>query len=163
MTTTTTAPSRIRLPFDDLAPTYAAAVESLDAAATHEADRVGLPPALRELVRLRASQINGCTYCVDLHSRAARSAGAGGQRVDALAVWRESALFTPAERAALDLTEHVTRMSAAGVPDGVVATAVEQLGAGPAAALLAVVATITVWNAIGVTTRCWATPPRADA
>jgi AhpD family alkylhydroperoxidase len=122
-----------------------------------------VPRALRELVRLRASQLNGCAYCVDLHSRDARAAGAGGQRVDALPVWRESALFDAGERAALDLAEHVTSMSETGVPDHVVTAAVEHLGPDVTAAVLSLVATVNVWNAVGVTTRCWATPPRADA
>ena len=82
--------------------------DRLDGAATKELDRVGFDARLRELVRLRASQLNGCAYCVDMHTKDARAAGETEQRLALLAVWRETALFTPRERAALALTESVT-------------------------------------------------------
>jgi AhpD family alkylhydroperoxidase len=152
-----------RLDFDALAPVFSRAVSRLDDAATEQLDLAGVDQALRELVRLRASQLNGCTYCVDMHARAARAAGATAQRVDAVAVWRESGLFTVAERAALALTEDVTRLSETHVPDAVVAEAVAAFGEEAAAALIALIVTINVWNAIGVTTRCWSVTPRTSA
>lgn len=158
----TTVIPAARLSFDALAPGFLRAAGDLDAAAVQVAERAGLPLPLRELVRLRSSQLNGCAYCVDLHSRDAREAGAGQQRVDALTVWRESALFDARERAALDLAEHITLVAEQRVPEHVVACAVEHLGPEGTSALLALVVAVNVWNAIGVTTRCWPTPPRAD-
>jgi AhpD family alkylhydroperoxidase len=157
MTTITDSflPVAQRLDFDALAPVFSRAVSDLDDAATEQLDLAGVDPALREFVRLRASQLNGCAYCVDLHARAARAAGAAAQRVDAVAVWRESGLFTAAERAALALAEDVTRLSETHVPDAVVKEAVAAFGEEAAAALVALIVTINVWNAIGVTTRCW--------
>jgi AhpD family alkylhydroperoxidase len=80
---------------------------------------IELDPALRELVKIRASQLNGCAYCIELHTRTARKAGEGEQRLYALAAWRESPLFTPRERAALELTDAITRIGDGGVPDDV--------------------------------------------
>ena len=149
-----------RLDFDGLAPTFSSAVEALDAAAGVELDRTGVGSALRELVRLRASQLNGCAYCVDLHSRSAVEAGETQQRVNAVSIWRDSGFFTAAERAALDLTEAVTRLSETHVPDRVVDEAVRELGEEQTAALLSLILAINVWNGIGVATRCWT--PRRD-
>ena len=80
----------------------------LDHAATKELDRVDFDAGLRELVRVRASQLNGCAYCVDMHTKDARAVGETEQRLYALPVWRETAFFTAAERAALAFTEAVT-------------------------------------------------------
>ena len=151
----------VRLDFDQLVPQFSRAVASLDHAATRELDRAGVEPALRELVRLRASQLNGCAYCVDLHSKDARTAGVAEQKLHALAVWQDSALFTAAERAALDFTESVTRLSETHVPEVVVDHARAELGEERLAALLTLVIAINVWNAIGVTARCW--PVHRDA
>ena len=85
-----------RLDFDALVPRFSAAMSRLDAVAGQ-----GLDPRLRELVRLHASTINGCAYCVDMHSKDARAAGESEQRLYSLGVWREVPWFTPAERAAL--------------------------------------------------------------
>jgi AhpD family alkylhydroperoxidase len=145
----------VRLDFDQLVPQFSRAVASLDHAAIAELDRAGVDPALRELVRLRASQLNGCAYCVDLHSKDGRAAGVTDQKLHAVAIWRDSAFFTAAERAALELTESVTRLSETHVPETVVDHALAELGEERLAALLALVVTINAWNAIGVTTRCW--------
>jgi AhpD family alkylhydroperoxidase len=145
----------VRLDFDQLVPRFSRAVASLDHAATGELDRAGVEPALRELVRLRASQLNGCAYCVDLHTKDGRAAGVADQKLHAVAIWRDSGLFTAAERAALDFTESVTRLSETHVPDSVVDHARAVLGEEQLSALLALVIAINVWNAIGVTTRCW--------
>ncbi|WP_022893379.1 carboxymuconolactone decarboxylase family protein [Agromyces subbeticus] len=145
----------VRLDFDAIVPRFSRAVASLDHAATAELDRVGFDAGLREMVRLRASQINGCVYCVDLHSKDARSAGVGEQRLHAVAVWRDSGLFTTAERAALHLTESITRLSETHVPEADLAAVVAIFGEERAAALVALIVTINVWDSIGVTTRCW--------
>ncbi len=145
----------VRLDFDQLVPRFSRAVASLDHAASAELDRAGVDPAIRELVRLRASQLNGCAYCVDQHARDGRAAGVTDQKLHAVAIWRDSALFTASERAALELTESVTRLSETHVPDAVVDHARAVLGEDRLAALLSLVVAINVWNMIGVTTRCW--------
>ena len=117
-----------RLDFDALVPAFSRVVTDLDEAATAEADRVGIDRGLRELMRLRASQLNGCAYCVDMHARAARKAGVAPQRVDAVVIWRDSNLYTSAERAALDFTEQVTLLASSKVPEDVVQTAVASYG-----------------------------------
>jgi AhpD family alkylhydroperoxidase len=160
MTVTEFVPVPQRLDFDALVPAFSRAVTDLDDAASGEADRAGIDKTLRELIRLRASQLNGCGYCVDLHARAARTAGVAAQRVDAIAIWRDSSLFTRAERAALDLAEQVTLLATSRVPEASVQAVVAAYGEEGAAALLALVVAINTWNAIGVTTRCWPTPVR---
>jgi AhpD family alkylhydroperoxidase len=161
MAVTEYVPVPQRLDFDALVPAFSRAVTDLDDAAVAEADRVGIDHGLRELLRLRASQINGCAYCVDLHARSARKAGVTPQRVDAVAIWPDSGLFTAAERAALDFTEQVTLKATTRVPESVVRPVVEAYGEEGAAALLALVVAINTWNTIGITARCWPTPVRS--
>lgn len=160
MTVTEYVPVAARLDVDALAPTFSQAMNDLDQAALAEADGAGIDAGLRELIRLRASQINGCAYCVDLHSRAARRAGVAPQRVDAVAVWRNAALFTAAERAALDFAEQVTLMATSRVPEDCVRSVVESFGEKGAAALLSLLVAINAWNTIGATAHCWPTPVR---
>ncbi|NYJ03642.1 AhpD family alkylhydroperoxidase [Nocardioides thalensis] len=162
MTVTDYVSVPVRLDFDAIAPGFSRAVSALDDAATAELDRVGIEPAVREVVRLRASQLNGCSYCVDMHARAARAAGVSAQRVDAVAVWVESGLFTERERAALDFTEQVTMMATTKVPEQSVRGVVAAFGEEGAAALLSLVIAINTWNAIGVATRCWPTAVRRE-
>ena len=76
-----------------------------------------LEPALRELVKTRASQLNGCAYCIDMHTKDARAHGETEQRLCALNAWRETSFFTPRERAALEWTEQLTLIAGRGVPD----------------------------------------------
>ena len=118
----------------------------------------GLEPALVELVRVRASQLNGCAFCRGLHTRAALDAGEDPRRLDALSVWRRSPLFTGAERAALELTESVTLIAEEGVPDDVFDAAAEHFDDSGLAHLLWTIAAINAWNRIGV-----ATAPRQPA
>jgi AhpD family alkylhydroperoxidase len=127
----------------------------LDRAATKELDAAGIDPLLRELVRVRASQLNGCAYCIDMHTKDARAAGETGQRLYALPAWRETPFFTSRERAALALTEDVTLMTRDHVPAAAYQTAAERLTPGEIAALRSLIITINAWNAIGVTTRAW--------
>lgn len=154
MTTTTTHIDR-RLDFDAHAPTFAKALAHLDNAAVKEADRVDLDPRLRELVRARASQLNGCAYCVDMHTRDARAVGETEQRLYALPVWRETPYFTERERAALALTEAVTGMATDHVPADRYAAVAEHFSPDEIGALLSLIVTVNAWNAIGVTTRAW--------
>ena len=140
----------MRLDFDQLAPRFSAAMNRLDAAAGE-----GLDPRLRELVRLHASTLNGCAYCVDMHSKDARAAGETEQRLYSLGAWREAPWFTPAERAALALTEAVTVIHRDHVPAPVVEEASRHFEPADLAQLVALLVTINAWNRIGVTTRCW--------
>lgn len=161
---TTDRPVRVprRLDVDGLAPGFSAALADLDSAATAELDRAGVDPALREIVRLRASQLNGCAYCVDTHARDARAAGLRTQQVDAVAVWRESSAFTARQRAALELAESVTLAPQTRVPGSVVTAATDVFGEQGTTALLALVVAINAWNLVGVTARCWSAPVVED-
>lgn len=102
-----------RLDFYKASPDAAKAMLALEAAVKS----LGLEPNLLELVKLRASQINGCGYCVDMHSRDARKHGESERRLYALTVWRETPFFTERERAALAWTEALTRISETRAPD----------------------------------------------
>ena len=101
----------VRLDLDRYATGFGRAMAHLDKAATKELDAANIDPLLRELIRVRASQINGCAYCVDMHTRDARAAGETEQRLHAVAVWKEAPFFTDRERAALAFTESVTRLA----------------------------------------------------
>lgn len=117
--------------------------------------KVGLSPKLLELVSLRASQINGCGVCVDGHPRIARKLGETDERLFAVSAWREAPYFSDAERAALALTEAVTRLSdrADPVPDGVWDEATRHFDGKSLAALVIAIANINVWNRLNVATR----------
>lgn len=148
-------PIAIRFDFDALAPATAKAVADLHKAAISDLTNAGIDPQLIELVRLRASQINGCAYCLDMHAEDARTAGVSAQRVDAIAVWRDAPLYTETERAALGLTEDVTRLAETHVPESVVTEALTVLGEQQTAAILGLIVSINAWNEVGVTSRCW--------
>src|SRR5215470_18756836 len=105
-----------RLDFDAVVPGFSRAMAALDRAATKELDSAGLDARLRELVRIRASQINGCAYCIDMHTKDARAVGESEQRLYALPAWRETPFFTARERAALAFTESVTLVAHDHVP-----------------------------------------------
>ena len=110
----------------------------------------GLEMPLIELVKLRASQINGCAYCVDMHTKDARFAGETEQRLYAVSVWRDTPFFTPRERAALAWAEAVTELSRAGVSDELFAATREQFSEAELVALTMVVITINGWNRLAV-------------
>lgn len=144
-----------RIDIDKHASDFTAAMSRLDRAMTKVADAAGLEPSLRELVRTRASQINGCAYCVDMHTKDARAGGEAEQRLYALPVWRETPFFTDRERAALAFTEVATRLSETHVPDEAYAALAEHFSEPEIGALISLVVTINAWNMIGVTTRAW--------
>src|ERR1700733_10392160 len=134
----------VRLDFDTQAAGFARAMGHLDRAATKELDQAGIDPLLRELIRVRASQLNGCAYCIDMHTKDARAAGEA-----------EPPFFTERERAALSFTEDVTLLAGEHVPAAAYDAVAAQFEPGEVAALLALIVTINAWNAIGVTTRAW--------
>ncbi len=144
-----------RIDFDAQAPGFGRAMAQLDQAATKELDKVDFDVRLRELVRIRASQLNGCAYCIDMHTKDARAAGETEQRIYALSAWRETPFFTARERAALELAESVTLMPQTHVPAADFAQAAEQFSQAELGALISLIVTINAWNAIGVTTRAW--------
>jgi AhpD family alkylhydroperoxidase len=112
-------------------------------------------PINLELVHLRASQINGCAVCVDGHAKALRKAGESEERVFAVAAWRETTFFTGAERAALALTEALTRLAdrADAVPDELWEEVCEHYDEQQRAGLVLAIASINVWNRLNVGTR----------
>src|SRR4029079_17001712 len=106
----------------------------------------------RHLVEIRASQINGCAWCLDMHTKDALHIGDSPQRVNLVAAWREATVFTDAERAALELTEQGTRLAdaAGGVSDEVWANAAKHFDDDPLAALLSLIALLNAWNRLSV-------------
>jgi AhpD family alkylhydroperoxidase len=144
-----------RLDFDAVAPGFSRAMAALDRAATKELDSVGLDPGLRELVRIRASQLNGCAYCIDMHTKDARAAGETEQRLYALPAWRETPFFTSRERAALAFTESVTLLASTHVPETDYEAVAKEFGPAEIGALVALLVAINAWNRIGVATRAW--------
>lgn len=118
-------------------------------------EKAGIPPSTLGLIHLRASQINGCSVCVDAHPRLLKKAGETDERILAVCVWRDTLYFTAAERAALDLTEAVTRLSDRPdpVPDAIWAEAARHYDERALAALVLAIAVINVWNRLNVATR----------
>ena len=110
-----------------------------------------LDPTIRELVKLRASQINGCGYCIDMHWKDARRAGETEQRLYGLTAWREAPYYSDRERAALALTEAVT-LIAGGVPDDVYADAERHFETAELAALIWRIVAINAWNRLAIPT-----------
>ena len=117
--------------------------------------RIGLPASTHELVNLRASQINGCSVCVDMHSRALKAMGEPDERILLVAAWRESPYYSDTERAALALTEAVTRLAdhPDAVSDEVWDQAARHYDESQLAALVVSIAAINVWNRLNAATR----------
>ena len=145
----------VRLDFDSFAPGFSRAMSHLDQAATKELDRAGIDPRLRELVRIRASQLNGCAYCIDMHTKDARAIGETEQRIYGLAAWAETPYFTARERVALAFTETVTRLADTHVPDQAYSDVAAEFSPQEIGALVSLIVAINAWNAIAVTTRAW--------
>src|SRR4051794_4463427 len=116
-------------------------------------DAIELDPPLAELVRVRASILNGCAYCVDMHTKDARAAGETEPRLYAVATWHESPLFSERERAAFALTDVVTVIAGAHVPRAVYDAAAEQFEEPELAQLIWTITAINAWNRVAVTTR----------
>jgi AhpD family alkylhydroperoxidase len=140
-----------RLAVERLVPAASRALNALDEAVR----KTRLEPGLLELVRLRASQINGCAYCVDMHTRDALAAGETERRVLAITVWRETPFFTARQRAALELTEAMTRLADHRVSDEIVDRAAVQFSEIELAELMWVITVINAWTRLGATARPW--------
>ncbi|GAA2583530.1 carboxymuconolactone decarboxylase family protein [Dactylosporangium fulvum] len=115
--------------------------------------RANVDGDLLHLIKLRASILNGCSFCVDMHSREGLADGADSRKLFAVAAWREGPFFDERERAALELTDTVTRLGEHGVPDEVWDGAVKHFGEAGVLNLLMAIATINVWNRLVVSTR----------
>src|ERR1700691_1187306 len=135
ITATITPQVPVPLDFDAHAAGFARAMTQLDRAATKELDGAGIDPLLREQVRVRASQLNGCAYCIDMHAKDARAAGETEQRLYALPAWEETTFFTERDRPARALTEDVTLMAGEHVPAAAYAAAAGQFTPTEVAAL----------------------------
>jgi AhpD family alkylhydroperoxidase len=145
MTTITNSHDRIRLK-RAAKDSYRAMIE-LDASVKLD------DPNLQELIRVRASYINGCAYCIDMHTKDARELGESEGRLYALAAWRESTFFSDRERAALAVTDAVTLLPEAGLPDDVYHEALEHFGEEQLGQLIMAIVVINAWNRIAVSTR----------
>lgn len=110
----------------------------------------GLDHDLIHLIKLRASQINGCAYCVDMHVKESRKDGLSEQWINLVSVWRESPVYTPRERAVLEWTEAVTRLADTGAPDSAYESLKAYFSDAEIARLTVAIATINVWNRIAV-------------
>lgn len=107
---------------------------------------------LRELIKIRASQINGCAFCINMHTKDARVLGETEQRIYALSAWRDTPFFTPAERAVLALTESVTVITKEHVPDAVYNEAAQYFDSKQLGEIIMCIITINAWNRIAIST-----------
>lgn len=135
-----------RIDFYSSSPDAMKAMMALEVAVT----KLGLETSLMELVRLRASQINGCAYCVDMHTADARKAGESERRLSGVVVWRETPFFTERERAALAWTEAVTRIADTHAPDADYQKLATQFTAKEMVDLTLAINTINSWNRLAI-------------
>ncbi|MFC4469712.1 carboxymuconolactone decarboxylase family protein [Streptomyces xiangluensis] len=142
-----------RVSLKRITPDVSAAMGALHGAAVSAARDAKIEPELLELLRIRASQINGCAFCLDMHTKDARAQGETEQRIYALSAWRETPFFTERERAALALTEAVTLVHDGRVPDAVYAEAAEVFEEEQIAALIWAATVINAYNRIAIAQR----------
>lgn len=146
MSTDTQVPTTARLnPLDYAGAPYAALIRV--------EERIALDETVRHLVKLRASILNGCAFCLDMHWTHAREGGESETRLAQVATWDESPFFTPRERAALALTDAITHVGETRVPDDVWAAAEAQFDAAELSHLVVQIAMINAWNRLAVTFR----------
>jgi AhpD family alkylhydroperoxidase len=138
-----------RIVYEEIAPQAMKAMRGLEA----YVDQCGLEPALLDLVKLRASQINGCAYCIDMHTKDARVRGESEQRLYALVAWRETPFFTDRERAALAWTEAVTQVADRHVSDEIYDLARHQFSEKELVDLTLAIITINGWNRLAISFR----------
>ncbi|MGW2043941.1 carboxymuconolactone decarboxylase family protein [Streptomyces sp. NPDC001858] len=142
-----------RVAIKKITPDVSAAMGSLHGAAVSAAQDAKVEPELLELIRIRASQLNGCAFCLDMHTKDARAQGETEQRIYALNAWRETPFFTERERAALAFTESVTLVHDGQVPDAVYAEVAEVFDEAQVAALIWVITVINAYNRTAIATR----------
>jgi AhpD family alkylhydroperoxidase len=136
-------------PFKTMAPEVYDALAALSQSAV----TLGLEKDLLELVKVRASQMNGCTYCLQFHINLARQLGIAPAKLDQLAAWRESQVYSPRERIALHATEALTSIAGGEIPDEEFDDMEDEFGERGLAGLIAAVGVINVWNRISITYR----------
>jgi AhpD family alkylhydroperoxidase len=141
-----------RLDYQKVLPEGMRAVYALE----RYSEQSGLEPKLLKLIKVRASQINGCAFCIDMHTKEARSGGETEQRLYGLSAWHETPYYTDRERAALALTEAVTLIANNHVPDEIYQQAQQQFSNEELVKLMIAINMINVWNRLVITFR---TPP----
>jgi AhpD family alkylhydroperoxidase len=135
-----------RIPYFQIAPEGVKALQGIDP----YFKSTNIEPKLRALVELRTSQINGCAYCIDMHSRQAREHGETQQRLDCLPVWRETVFYDDRERAALAWAESVTNVSHTGIPDDAYEEAKKQFSDKDLVDLTLIISVMNAWNRIAI-------------
>jgi AhpD family alkylhydroperoxidase len=135
-----------RIDFYKAAPEAVKAMRGLE----HYINHSGLEPTLRELIKTRASQINGCAYCIDMHTKDARAAGETEQRLYALNAWRETPFYTERERAALEWTEAITLIADGRAPDDVFLRVRQHFSEVEMVNLTLAIVAINGWNRLGI-------------
>ena len=135
-----------RMDYSSAAPGLMKALNGLQ----HYVDHSSLESSLLELVRIRASQINGCAYCLDMHTKDARAAGETEMRIYTLSAWRETPFYTARERAALEWTEALTAISTSHVTDELYARVREQFAEAELADLSGAIIMINAWNRLAI-------------
>jgi AhpD family alkylhydroperoxidase len=148
-----------RLNFYGQAPELTKALVALNKAV----DECGLEKSLLHLIKLRSSQINGCSFCVEMHSREARVDGETEQRLYLVSAWKESPLFTDRERAAFAWVEAVTKIADAGVPDELYEKTLQQFSAEELTKLTVATGMINIWNRLCVSFHAIHPMPAANA
>lgn len=137
----------------DLTKHYGSPLGRAMLALQREVTNSGLEPALQELIKIRASQINGCAYCIDMHTKDARARGESEQRIYALSAWQETPFFSPRERAALAYTEAVTRVADSHVPDDLWEETARHFTEQEMVALTFALVAINGWNRLAISLR----------
>ena len=148
---------KARLSYSKVDPDAYSAMDALD----NYVSNTGIDPLLQELIRIRASQINGCAYCVDMHSGDARKAGASEQQVFLISAWREAgSIFTEEERLILKMTEEITLIHQKGLQQSTYEEALSLFGEQKTARIMMIIITINAWNRIGVATELKPAPQK---
>lgn len=139
-----------RIDFNEVQPAAYDAMDALDGFVNGSS----IDKVLREIIKIRASQLNGCAYCVDAHSRDARRLGESEQRIFLVSAWREAGnIFSEEERLVLQMTEEITFIHQHGLSDEVYEKSIELFGNEKTAQLIMAIVTINAWNRIGVATQ----------
>lgn len=139
----------LRLNFHEAGPGAMKALSALE----QQIARSSLEPTLRELIRVRTSQLNGCAFCIDVHTTAARNAGESERRLALLPVWRETTLFTSREMAALEWAETLTHVAETRVPDDVWTRVQPHFSGVELVDLTLLVGTMNIWNRFAIAFR----------
>jgi len=155
-------PSHQRLAYEDFTRTWSAQAAALRTIG-ESASAAGIDKAIVELVKLRASQINGCAFCLQFHLNLARKLGVPAAKLDLVAAWHDAGIFSPREEAALAWAETITRIADGGVPEGAYAAVRAEFDEAEVAALTLAIGAVNLWNRLGVAFRFAPPVPREAA